>query len=583
MEDASGLTTYTYKPVSVGTFGAGRLAAIDGPLDNDTISYSYDELGRAISRSIGSVEATWTFDALARLTSETSVLGTFLYGYDGLTERIASVTYPNDQASYFSYFGGTEDRRLQTIHHIYPNGTTLSRYDYTYDARGNILTWSQQADSAAAVQWSYGYDAADQMVAAIKRTTDPSAAVLKRYAYRYDVTGNRTAEQIDNSVLSATFNRVNGLLSRQPVGPVMFRGTTNEPSTVTIGSVKATVNSANEFQAAVPITAGVNTIGMSARDASGNTTYQNYQLSNVGTSTTFVNDANGNLLSDGTRTFEWDARNQLAAVTVGSHRSEFTYNGLHQRVRIVEKESGLVQSDTRLVWCQAVICEERASAGGAVLRRVFALGEQTGGASHFFSVDHLSSVNEVTAANGSLLARYAFDPWGRRTVVAGVDVTNVGFTGYYFHGPSGTELSQYRAYDGDLGRWLSEDPSGLVAGVNRSIYANNEPVVFRDALGLDSRPPRIIPFPPPSPNPPPTPPGPRGRIIPFEPPPPNTMSPKTIVNTTAKIIVPLVVTAIVIWTWSCVTVETYCATQTNQGFSSCMSSAFPNGGCPGCK
>ena len=34
-------------------------------------------------------------------------------------------------------------------------------------------------------------------------------------------------------------------------------------------------------------------------------------------------DANGNLTFDGTRTLEWDARDQLVAVTVGTHRTEF--------------------------------------------------------------------------------------------------------------------------------------------------------------------------------------------------------------------------------------------------------------------
>ncbi len=57
-------------------------------------------------------------------------------------------------------------------------------------------------------------------------------------------------------------------------------------------------------------------------------------------------DANGNLTSDGSRTFEWDARNQLLAVNVGSHRSEFTYDGDRRRVRVVEKESSVVQSDS---------------------------------------------------------------------------------------------------------------------------------------------------------------------------------------------------------------------------------------------
>jgi len=54
-------------------------------------------------------------------------------------------------------------------------------------------------------------------------------------------------------------------------------------------------------------------------------------------------DANGNLTADGTRTFEWDARNQLVAVIVAAHRSEFTCDGFQRRARTVEKEYGVVQ------------------------------------------------------------------------------------------------------------------------------------------------------------------------------------------------------------------------------------------------
>jgi YD repeat-containing protein len=69
-------------------------------------------------------------------------------------------------------------------------------------------------------------------------------------------------------------------------------------------------------------------------------------------------DANGNLTSDGTRTFEWDARNQLVAVTVGTHRSEFVYDGLQRRVRQVEQENGVTTADTRVLWCETAICED---------------------------------------------------------------------------------------------------------------------------------------------------------------------------------------------------------------------------------
>ena len=100
-----------------------------------------------------------------------------------------------------------------------------------------------------------------------------------------------------------------------------------------------------------------------------------------------------------------------------------------EKVRIVEKENNVVQSDTRVIWCEMVICEVRAADGATVTRRAFKHGEQLGGAARFFAVDHLGSVTDVSDASAALLGRYAYDPWGRRSVTAGADVTPVGFTG----------------------------------------------------------------------------------------------------------------------------------------------------------
>ena len=197
-------------------------------------------------------------------------------------------------------------------------------------------------------------------------------------------------------------------------------------------------------------------------------------------------DANGNLTADGTRTFEWDARNQLVAVTVGTHRSELTYDGLQRRVRIVEKENGVTQSDTNVVWCEKQICEERAADGVTVTRRAFAQGEQIAGTARFFATDHLGSVTEVTDATVTLLARYAFDPWGRRTVT-GADATTVGFTGHQSIGTTSLSLSLYRAYDPDLGRWISEDPLKFADGPNTLAYVQNNPTGAADPLGLSAK------------------------------------------------------------------------------------------------
>jgi RHS repeat-associated protein len=245
----------------------------------------------------------------------------------------------------------------------------------------------------------------------------------------------------------------------------------------------AVVDPDNRFRASVPVGSGTNVVTVTATDPSGNAATAQYEVDSLGSARTFTYDANGNLTSDGTRTFEWDARNQLVAVTVGTHRSEFTYDGEQRRVRAVEKENSVIQADTKVVWCQTVICEERAADGVTVTRRSFSQSEQVAGAARFFVGDRLGSLNEVTDTSGVLLARYAFDPWGRRTVSAGADVTNVGYTGHRWQSASGLSLTLYRAYDAELGRWVSEDPAGRADGPNLYAYAANQPIRRIDPFG----------------------------------------------------------------------------------------------------
>ena len=54
----------------------------------------------------------------------------------------------------------------------------------------------------------------------------------KRYYYSYDPAGNRTAEQIDDAVTSASYNNMNQLVSQQAGGALVFKGTVSEPANV---------------------------------------------------------------------------------------------------------------------------------------------------------------------------------------------------------------------------------------------------------------------------------------------------------------------------------------------------------------
>ena len=460
MVDGTGTTSYSYH--AAGQPGAGQVAGVDGPLANDTITYGYDELGRVTTRAInGSANpVTWAFDALGRVTTETNLLGTFAYTYDGATARLATVTYPNGQTSTYSYLAATQERRLQTIHHLYPSTATLSKFDYAYDAVGNILTWQQQADSAAPTLWRYGYDRADQLVRAVQETTGGTPTILHAYAYGYDPAGNRLYEQIDTDVTAWTYTNLNRLQAQAGGGVLQIRGTVNEPATVTVQGVPAAVSSAQAFQGGLPVVPGTNVFTVAATDGSGNVATAQYEVDVTNAPKTFTYDANGNLTSDGTRTFEWDALNQMVAMTEGTGRTELRYDGLRRRIRTTRLVNAVVVEDRALVTCEGIVCEEREAASNTVLRRPLSRGEQLNGTTSFSLFDHLNSLQATTDVAGAVVSRSAYDPFGRREESGSQSVQS--FAGLRAS-ESGIALSLSRAYDPTLGHWLSEDP--LVARI----------------------------------------------------------------------------------------------------------------------
>jgi uncharacterized protein RhaS with RHS repeats len=93
----------------------------------------------------------------------------------------------------------------------------------------------------------------------------------------------------------------------------------------------------NSFEGSTCVASGTNTFSLSATDASGNSTTQSYSVPVGSTTATMSYDANGNLLSDGTRTYEWDAENKLVPIEAGVNRTEFTHNGAGRRVRIISE------------------------------------------------------------------------------------------------------------------------------------------------------------------------------------------------------------------------------------------------------
>ena len=185
--------------------------------------------------------------------------------------------------------------------------------------------------------------------------------------------------------------------------------------------------------------------------------------------------------------YEWDAENRLTAVNQGTHRSEFGYDGLGRRVRIVEKEGGAVVSGNYYLWCNNDICEVRDATGSAVVRRLYQRGEKllgAGGTNYFYTKDHLGSIREALDDNGTLATRYDYDPYGQRTIIQENVRTIRAYGGHFLHAPSGLHLTLFRAFDATIGRWLSRDPIQERDDINRYQYVHNCPINLTDPLGL---------------------------------------------------------------------------------------------------
>jgi RHS repeat-associated protein len=226
------------------------------------------------------------------------------------------------------------------------------------------------------------------------------------------------------------------------------------------------------------------------------TTYSssNNQISYVtvnGVNTTYTYDAAGNLLNDGTYSYQWDAEGRLATVTLsGNVVSMNTYNALGQRVEDV------TQSSTT---------EEAYGAGGALLARYTGdsnsrsfvpfngglLAEYYCGGVIFDHPDELGSATTATDCTGKNVQERLYYPFGESWTGAGSLGMHQEFAQLPDYDPETDQYNTPNRHYTPMGRWLTPDPSGVKAvrlddpqTWNMYAYVRNNPTTLTDPAGL---------------------------------------------------------------------------------------------------
>jgi RHS repeat-associated protein len=313
---------------------------------------------------------------------------------------------------------------------------------------------------------------------------------LNATTYTQSTSGGATETITLGTSTAATqyaYNNVNELTSLSAGGAVKYQAYTNKPlkSTMVNGSA-ATLNYAENFTGNATLSSGNNSTTASGTDGSNNTVTQTAQVSTKGpSSASLTYDSNGNMTSDGTNTYAWDAENRLIQVTYpgSGNNSQFTYDGFGRYVDIVETSYGNVASTKQIIWCGSLKCEARNSVG-SILSQYFSFGEAVSGSNYYDTKDHLGSIRELTNSSGAIEAQYAYDPYGKASQLQGSLSSDFQYAGYYFHAPSGLNLTVARAFGAWFGRWINRDPIGEFASINLYAYVKNSPVVAVDPLGL---------------------------------------------------------------------------------------------------
>jgi len=195
-------------------------------------------------------------------------------------------------------------------------------------------------------------------------------------------------------------------------------------------------------------------------------------------------DLNGNMLSDGSNAFTWNARDQVATL----NNVNLQYDAAGRRIRNLQNISFLFDGANATQKLSGTTIMANLLSGG--IDEIFTGSDFSGSFTPLQDV--LGSIVALVDSSGNVVTTYAYDPFGNTT---NSGVSNANEFQYTGRENDGNGLYYYRAryYSPVLGRFVNEDPLGFAgSGPNFYAYVFNSPTNLVDPFGLAT--PALIPI-----------------------------------------------------------------------------------------
>jgi len=217
----------------------------------------------------------------------------------------------------------------------------------------------------------------------------------------------------------------------------------------------------------------------------------------------------GNITSDGVHTNSWDALNRVTQIqdsnTSGTVQISYTPGSArYQETTTVGGTATTLTEVNPLFEVEATstsVNYREMIMGGTGIVAVRTIQNNGILTTRYITGDHLGSISQISDEVGNVTERMSYDAFGQRTdpttwqtytgsVPNLTDTTDKGYTGQQQLDAVGIIHMNGRAYDPQIGRFISADPTIpdplYSQSFNRYAYVNNNPLSATDPSGFDS-------------------------------------------------------------------------------------------------
>lgn len=449
--------------------------------DMDVITqFQRDPLGRLLRKSNNSGDvADFHYDALGRLTAANNQDAFVRFQYDA-SGRLVAEHCDNDVSDSSHSLNHQYDKRGwrigtssddQHVRYQHTPGGQLYGVDHNgkpvirceYDQTGRLSQRTQGSLTS-----HYDYDPMGRLVQQRVNGQAKDDPVIQR-DYKYNVAGNLA--QIEDLLRGLTHYHYDG----------------NDQLTQVDGAIKE----AFDFDPA----------GNLLKSNDGEAQYDQGNQLRLHGDRHFSYDKRGNLIQENRgkqqslqANYQYNGWNQLTSVEKDGFKTYYQYDALGRRIgKTVTHMKSKQQKKTTFCWNGDVLWSETNHTPKGTQSQHYLFEPNSfrplalikDDQIHHYHLDHLGTPQEITDESGAIVWQAQYKAYGQLAGFADKPgLSNpLRFQGQYFDSETGLHYNRHRYYDPSVGRFIHQDPVGLLGGTNNYRYAPN-PVGWVDPFGL---------------------------------------------------------------------------------------------------